>query len=66
MMNKGPIDRVMRKPEVLNTVGVSDPTLWRMEKKQRFPKRLKLGPGSVGWFESEVREWLEKKAAERG
>lgn len=58
-------ERVLRKPEVLNRVGLSDPTVWRLERQGRFPKRLKLGPGSVGWFESEVQEWLEQKAAER-
>ena len=63
---KKSLDRVMRKPEVLNLIGLSDPTIWRMERLNKFPKRIKIGPGSVGWFENEIREWLDRKAAERG
>ena len=57
--------RIIRKPELLSKLSLSDATIWRMEKKNRFPRRIKLGGNSVGWFESEVNEWLEKKAADR-
>ena len=60
------LDRVVRKPEVLNAVGLSDCTVWRMEKDGKFPKRLKLGAQSVGWFESEIVGWLKDRAAARG
>jgi len=26
-----------------------------------FPKRVSLGVGSVGWYESEVNAWLESR-----
>lgn len=58
--------RVMRKPELLKKVGLSDVTIWRMERAGKFPKRLQLGGNSVGWFEHEVDEWFESKAAQRG
>ena len=57
---------IMRKPEVQKTVGLKDTTLWRLEKKGDFPKRLRLGGNSCGWLSSEVFAWLEKRAAERG
>jgi len=57
--------RVIRKPELISTVALSDPTIWRLEKKGKFPKRIQLGGNSVGWLKSEVDEWLEKKANER-
>lgn len=59
------LDRVIRKPEVLNAVGLSDCTVWRMERTGKFPKRIKLGPQSVGWFESEIVGWLNERAADR-
>jgi len=58
-------DRILRKTEVLYRVGLSDPTVWRAEKAGKFPKRIKLGGNSVGWFESEVNDWLEARKAER-
>ena len=57
--------RVIRKPELLNMLGLSDPTVYRMEKAGRFPKRLQLGGNSVGWLASEVEGWFTEKAAAR-
>jgi prophage regulatory protein len=58
--------RIIRKPEMFKLTGLSDATLWRMEKKKKFPKRVKLGGNSVGWLSSEYDLWIEQKAAERG
>ena len=58
-------ERIIRKPELLSIIGLSDPTIWRMEKDGKFPKRLRLGGNSCGWLESEVDGWLQEKAAER-
>jgi prophage regulatory protein len=58
-------DRIIRKPEVQIKVGLSDPSIWRRERKGQFPKRVSLGGHSVGWLESEVNDWLARKAAER-
>jgi prophage regulatory protein len=60
-----PADRILRKPETMHRVGLSDPTIWRLERAGKFPKRIKLGGNSVGWFESEIVDWLEAKKAER-
>ena len=57
--------RIIRKQELFYRVGLSDATIWRLEKAGRFPKRIKLGGHSVGWFSDEVEAWFEKKAAER-
>lgn len=58
-------ERVMRKKEVLATVGLSDVSVWRLERDGSFPRRIKLGGNSVGWLQSEIFGWLEQKAAER-
>jgi len=59
-------ERIIRKPELLNMIGLSDPTVWRMEKDGKFPKRLRLGGNSCGWLESEINGWLAERAAARG
>ena len=57
--------RVIRKPELFSKIGLSDATIWRMEKSGRFPRRIKLGGNSVGWFVNEIDDWLAKKATDR-
>jgi prophage regulatory protein len=57
--------RIIRKPELLATLGLSDATIWRWEKAGRFPKRLNLGGSVCGWLESEVTQWINQKAADR-
>ncbi|NTU73249.1 AlpA family transcriptional regulator [Candidatus Roizmanbacteria bacterium] len=57
--------RIIRKPELLNMIGLSDPTVWRMEKDGKFPKRLRLGGNSCGWLESEINGWLAERASAR-
>lgn len=59
------IERIIRKAELLYTIGLSDATLSRMEKAGTFPKRIQLGGNSVGWVLSEVSAWQEKKKSER-
>lgn len=56
---------MIRKPELLSMVPLSDPTIWRMERAGKFPRRLQLGGNSVGWFEAEIEAWLAQKAAAR-
>jgi len=40
-------------------------TLWRWEKSGSFPRRVQLGPGSVGYFEDEIDGWLKARAEQR-
>jgi prophage regulatory protein len=37
----------------------------RLEKKDKFPKHVNLGPQSIGWLEEEIDAWIAAKAAER-
>lgn len=57
--------RIIRKVELFATIGLSDASIWRMERAGLFPRRIKLGGNSVGWLSNEIADWLEKKAAER-
>lgn len=64
-MNNLENERIIRKPELLAKVALSDPTIYRLEKAGRFPKRLRLGGNSCGWLSSEVDAWIQRKAQER-
>lgn len=52
--------RLIRKHELEAKVGLSDTTIWRLEKEGKFPKRRKINGHSVGWVESEVDTWILK------
>lgn len=52
---------ILRWPKVKQLVGLSRPTVWRLENEGNFPKRRKLGTNSVGWMESEIHQWLENR-----
>jgi len=53
--------KILRKPEVVDLVGLSYTTLWRMEKSGDFPGRVVLGPRSMGWFQDEILDWLDSR-----
>jgi len=56
---------LFEKPELFSKLSLSDATIWRMEKSGKFPRRIKLGGNSVGWFVNEVDDWLSQKADDR-
>ena len=58
--------KILRKPEVVACVGYSAMQISRLEKADKFPKRIRLGPNAVGWFEHEIDEWLAERAKHRG
>lgn len=57
--------RIIRKPELFSKIGLSDATIWRMERSGKFPGRIRLGGNSCGWFDNEIEDWLATKAADR-
>jgi len=55
------LNRFLRKPEVIKLVGLSDTTIWRMEKRGEFPQRRQLSQRAVGWLSDEVFSWMENR-----
>jgi predicted DNA-binding transcriptional regulator AlpA len=55
------MDEVVRRPQLLELIGVSSVTQWRLEKAGLFPARFRLGKGLVGWHRVEVEEWLQNR-----
>ncbi len=58
--------RIIRKPELRRKVGLHPVHLGRLEKRGLFPKRIRLGPQSVGWVLEEVDAWLRARMDARG
>lgn len=57
--------RIVSKHQLKEMVLYSPQHIARLEKANKFPKRVQLGPNRVGWVEAEVLEWLQEKLANR-
>ena len=57
--------RLLSKKEVRLRVLYSPQHIQRLEDAGKFPRRIRLGQGRVGWLESEVNDWLAARIAER-
>jgi len=51
--------KILRAAEVVEMTGLSRVTLWRLERAQKFPARLRLSQKAVGWRDDEVLDWLQ-------
>lgn len=57
--------RLLSKKAVREKVLYSPAHIARLEAAGKFPKRVQLGPGRVGWVDQEVEDWLKARIAER-
>ena len=55
--------KILRKRAVVARVGLSSTTIWRLERKELFPKHVKLTANTVGWREADIEAWLADRAA---
>ena len=53
--------KFLRLPEVKSLVTYSSPQIWRLEKANKFPKRVKIGANRVAWIASEIDSWIKTK-----
>lgn len=59
-------DRLLKLPEVIDKTGISKTSIARKEEAGEFPKRIKLGPRSVAWSETEINAWIQASKEARG
>ncbi|OWK27544.1 helix-turn-helix transcriptional regulator [Sphingomonas dokdonensis] len=53
--------RFLRLPDVIATTGLSRPTIYRLIAKRDFPEQHQLTRRSVGWWESDIENWLRNR-----
>lgn len=56
---------IVREPERKQITGVGRVQWWRNEAAGTAPRRIRLGPNSIGWLRGELLSWVEAKVAER-
>jgi len=59
------IDRVLIMNEVCKVTGLSKPTIYRLMKQSLFPRQLKIGIEAVGWLESDLVKFINKRASQQ-
>jgi prophage regulatory protein len=58
--------RILRLPEVEIATGKKRSGIYQDIVDGTFPAPVPLGPRAVGWLETEIMEWQERRIAERG
>ena len=54
-------ERILRRREVLDRVGVGQSTLYDWMKRGEFPRPVALGSKLVGWRESDIDGWIASR-----
>lgn len=57
--------KVIRLQQVMEMTGLGHSTVYKYVSENWFPKPISLGGRSVGWLESEVKEWILDRIEER-
>lgn len=58
--------RFLRTNQLIEKIGLSRSSIWRLESQGTFPKRRQIGPGAVGWLEEEVEKWMLDRPVAQG
>ena len=58
--------KFLRTSQLVEKIGLSRSTIWRLENQEKFPKRRQIGPGAVGWLEEEVEQWMSDRPVAEG
>ena len=56
--------QVLRLKELVKLFGLSKSTIYARIKEGDFPKPIRLGPRSIGWFQHDIESWLESRRQE--
>lgn len=55
--------RTLRRAQVIQKTGISQATIFRLEKAGDFPLHFLLSPRCAVWFEDEIDAFLEERQA---
>ena len=59
--------KILRKAAVRERTGLSDASIWRYERDNKFPKRIVLSEsGLVGWYADEIDGWVHDRVRAGG
>ena len=53
-----PLPIVITKKQLRLMVPYTPQHILRLEKRNKFPRRIRIGPRRVGWYLAEIEAWL--------
>lgn len=56
--------KILRLPQVKSKTGLPTSGIYKRISEGSFPKQINLGGRSVGWLESDVILWIERRMEE--
>ena len=56
-------DRILRRKEVEQFIGLSRSSIYEAMAQGEFPKPIRIGKRAVGWRQSTIDAWLAERAA---
>ena len=60
------MDRLLRRREVEQRIGIARSTLYQLMRAGEFPLPLKIGPKAVRWSQREIEAWVEERPRAKG
>lgn len=58
--------RIIRRREVEARSGLGRSSIYALMAEGKFPRPVKLSARAVGWYESDINEWLEHRPLSEG
>jgi len=58
-------DRLLRKKEVMEVLGVKNTKFWQITQDPTFPRPINLGPRMPAWSRNEIQKWIASKKEAR-
>jgi prophage regulatory protein len=59
-------EELLLHSDLKRLVPLSRTTMWRMERRGEFPRRISISDRRVAWRRSEIEAWLKHRAAMGG
>jgi prophage regulatory protein len=53
---------LLKRRQVLERLGVSHVTIWRLQRLGQFPPPIRISPGRVAWREADIEQWIADRA----
>lgn len=53
--------KILKEIEVIEIIGLSHTTLYRLMKANKFPRPIRLSTNRVGWSQDVIYTWIEEK-----
>jgi prophage regulatory protein len=53
------MEKLLRPKQVQDILGISEATLYRRMKAPDFPSKVRISKQAIGFYESEILDWME-------